>query len=68
LPDGCKPQSQFGYIVGLGMVNVGLFNGQLEHLWLFGMFYSHLVYIVVIWSKSYDRELQRQRCKNLQRC
>jgi hypothetical protein len=21
-----------------------------------------------IWSQSYDRELQRQRCKNLQRC
>jgi hypothetical protein len=25
LPDGFKPKSQFGYILGLGMDNVGIF-------------------------------------------
>jgi hypothetical protein len=29
LPDGCKPKSQFGYILGLEMDNVGIFYGQL---------------------------------------
>jgi hypothetical protein len=31
LPDGFKPKSQFGYILGLGMYNVDMFYGQLEH-------------------------------------
>jgi hypothetical protein len=31
LPDGFKPKSQFGYILGLGMDNVDMFYGQLEH-------------------------------------
>jgi hypothetical protein len=31
LPDGFKPKSQFGYILGLGMDNVDMFHGQLEH-------------------------------------
>jgi hypothetical protein len=39
LPDGCKPKSQFGYILGLGMDDVRIFYGQLEHLRQFGTFY-----------------------------
>jgi hypothetical protein len=31
LPDGFKPKSQFGYILGLGMDNIGIFYGELEH-------------------------------------
>jgi hypothetical protein len=31
LPDGRKPESQFRYIMGLGMENVGTFYEQLEH-------------------------------------
>jgi hypothetical protein len=37
----------------------------------FGIFYDHLVrfgsiWYIFSWSQSYDRELQRQRCKFLQ--
>jgi hypothetical protein len=53
LPDGRKPESQFRYIMGLGMENVGIFYEQLEQftaiwytlfasgihiLWSFGIF------------------------------
>jgi hypothetical protein len=31
LPDGCKPKSQFGYILGLGMDNVRIFYPFLVH-------------------------------------
>jgi hypothetical protein len=31
LPDGFKPKSQFRYILGFGMDNVGVFYSQLVH-------------------------------------
>jgi hypothetical protein len=31
LPDGFKPKSQLGYILGFRMENVDMFYGQLEH-------------------------------------
>jgi hypothetical protein len=50
LPDGCKPKSQFGYISGLGMENVGMLLGQLEHFWPYGTVYIHFVYAYILWS------------------
>jgi hypothetical protein len=43
LPNGFKPKSQFEYIFGLAMDNVGIFYGQLEH------FTAILVYFIAIW-------------------
>jgi hypothetical protein len=45
LPDGFKPKSQFGYILGLGMDNVDMFYV----LFYGGTFYGHLVYFIAIW-------------------
>jgi hypothetical protein len=49
LPEGFKPKSQFGYILGLGMDNVDMFYGQLEHFSAIWYIYSHLVYFIAIW-------------------
>jgi hypothetical protein len=44
-----------------------LFNWELLFSDSFPSFCVHSQIAVNIWSKSYDLELQRQRCKNLQR-
>jgi hypothetical protein len=40
----------------------------LKNWHLFQMVKVFGVLKTVAWSQPYDRELQRQRCKNLQRC
>jgi hypothetical protein len=56
LPNGFQPKSQFGYILGLGMDNVGIFYGELEHftaicyiLLPFGIYCGHFLYFLPFW-------------------
>jgi hypothetical protein len=51
LPDVRKTKYHFGYILHLGIENVGTVYGQFEYFMGFDIFYIHLVYIVVIWYK-----------------
>jgi hypothetical protein len=80
LPDGIfgtfsNQKSQFGQILeGLTMEDAGIFYGRLVHFT--AIWHANFVAFIVIWyifpvcmtrSQSYELELQRQRCKNLQR-